>query len=701
MPRVPVYQSQEQFRGNPVPVLRVRAPQIDTGPTLVMQGLQAAAQASGVYANIQEKARQENQKIEAAQVQEAQIALHKSEEEIRLGSTDPLTGQRTPGLAELKGLAAVGSDQIAESALKKRQAELLKSLPSADAQRAFLAYSNNTIEDARSWHAGNAFKQVQDYKNQQADEIQGVGIRVGNDPTVSHEMKISALDKGLSAIELQNQGQAPEVIEARKAAYQSRWAMGYLNSAPDYATKQAIMNQVGGKLIGDDAVKAREMLKVFGVKDKAQGFIDQLRAAHDLTTEVGQTEAQAKIDQIKETEVRDEAQQRLDARIGHDLRRRNAADAETVNSALGEIQGDEKRGIPPKAAKDVTGYSDMRPEIKAKVDDMARDYTNGKLVELDQAKVKFSDPKVHDELRDLANNKVDDFLKIKDWTRYRGALTEQDVRMYQSVQDGMRSSIAQEKSAEGKALKKMQIDQSQAYAKTALDALQKGLIPDADRKDKAAGAVAELQRGKLADAWQQKLSEHYERFHRPPTNMEIVSWKNQIGNKVSTLDAKGQSVEKNFWEMTGIDIDIGNQYSSLTEYQDVHGLTDNAMNQLRQQHPRMTDEQITQRLNDEAMGDYSASVEVPYRKSESFRDQARVIYTKEVERIKKIEYEKAAPERARDANYAKYQEAHRKAHSDPKYGMGGAQGSINPTRRPIEKGSWHNVNDKNDPANNP
>lgn len=122
--------------------------------------------------------------------------------------------------------------------------------------------------------------------------------------------------------------------------------------------------------------------------------------------------------------------------------------------------------------------------------------------------------------------------------------------------------------------------------------------------------------------------------------------KNQLRDKIDVIDANGQTTEKGFWEMTGGDFETGVQYKSLKEYQTVNELSDNEMTQIKAKTGSDGDT-LLQRLNDEAMGDYSASAPVifPMRRQDGPREQARIMRHQELQRMKQVEEDRKADEK--------------------------------------------------------
>jgi hypothetical protein len=624
MPRIPTYQRQVNANGSPVPIYTVKAPDMNDGWRAVDNAMNSAVQLAGTLKRDRdekaEKARIENQKIEAAQIIEAQVELSNLMEDQRLGTVDSMTGQRKPGLMDRTGKDAAGIENDFHTYYDKESARIAARLPSKDAQMAFQNFSMKDKEARREYYAGRTFEQMKQYQVNQQAAIDDKAGRLAADLSITDDLAEAALDQSLKSFRALNAGQSPESIAEGEANRLSNFAAARLSAAPDYASKQASYAKYGKMLQGEQAMRAREMLKVFGVKDKAQGTVDQLSAAHDLTTGEGQIKAQSEIDKITDIEVRDEAQRRLDYSIGKASRLRNAQDTQVVTDSMAQIQA----GAHP---KDIPGYATMRPDVRQQVDQYSREFKKGQLVDQGLDRVAFTDPKKWDAMQAMS---AADFMKFNDWTALRGSMTEDDVRGLQNKQAHMVAQHAENVKKLGEAGAKAWQERQESFEKRALEDLLKtyenteiGNSPE-DIKNK--DSLKADRRFKIESEWMKALSDHYQLKGRAPTQLEVAVIRNRMTDKVSTLDDEGDMIQKYRWELNNFDREVGNQYDSIKEYQQVNGLSDaNLEKQMRDSGMEL--DAFLQKLNDQAMGDFltnsGQSTAIPFKKASGFREQSR------------------------------------------------------------------------------
>lgn len=626
MPRIPTYQRQVNAIGSPVPVYTVKAPDMNDGWRAVDSAMSSAVQLAGTIKRDRdekaEKARIEKQKIEAAQIIEAQVELSNLMEDQRLGTVDPMTGQRRPGLMDRTGKDAAGIENDFRAYYDKESARIAARLPSKDAQLAFQNFSMKDKEARREYYAGRTFEQMKQYQVNQQAAIDDKAGRLAGGLGITDELAEAALDESLKSFRALNAGQSPESIAEGEANRRSNFASARLSAAPDFSSKQATFAKYGKLLQGEQAAKAREMMKVFGVKDKAQGAVDQLASAHDLTTGEAQVKAQAEIDKIEDIEVRDEAQRRFDYRVGQSTRLRNAQDSQVFTSAMQQIQA----GSMP---KDIQGYADMRPEVRDQVEKYGRDYRKGQLVDQGLDRVAFSDPKKWDDMQKMPREQL---KKFDDWMALRGALTEDDVRGLQAKQAHMIAQDAENVKKLGEAGAEAWNKRQEAFEKSTLDELLKSYenteletLPAGEEVKDKDSRKAE-RRANIEREWMRQLDDHWKLKGKAPTHLEVSIIRNRMTDKISTLDAEGDKIQKFRWEMTNFDREVGIQYDSIKEYQTVNGLSDtNLEKQLRDS--GMPEDAFLQKLNDQAMGDFETNsgqaTVIPFKKSSGFRDQSR------------------------------------------------------------------------------
>ena len=122
MPRIPTYQRQVNDIGSPVPVYTVKAPDMNDGWRAVDSAMSSAVQLAGTIKRDRdekaEKARIENQKIEAAEVLAAKVELSRSLDEQSKGTIDPVTGIKKPGLMDREGKDAIGIQRDFQGAFR-------------------------------------------------------------------------------------------------------------------------------------------------------------------------------------------------------------------------------------------------------------------------------------------------------------------------------------------------------------------------------------------------------------------------------------------------------------------------------------------------------------------------------------------------------------------------------------------------------
>jgi hypothetical protein len=626
MPRIPVYQRQTELRGYQPATMQNTRPDLgteymeravdqfgDSVQNLVRSGVQ-------LKLGLDDQARLENQKIEAAQIIEAQVELSNLMEDQRLGTVDPMTGQRKPGLMDRTGKDAAGIENDFRTYYDKESARIAARLPSKDAK---MAWQNFSMKDkgARSeYYAARTFEQMKQYQvNQQAAIDDKVG-RLAGDSSIPDNLAEAALDESLKSWKALKKGESPEFIAEGEANRLSNFAAVRLSAAPDYASKQAAYAKYGKMLQGEQAVRAREMLKVFGVKDKAQDMVNQLSAAHDLTTGEGQIKAQAEISNITDTEVYDEAQRRLDYRIGQSIRLRSAQDSQTVTESMVHIRS----GAMP---KDIPGYSDMRPEVQQQIDEYSRSYRKGQHVDQGLDRVAFTDPKKWDAMQAMS---AADFMKFNDWTALRGSMIEDDVRGLQNKQAHMVAQHAENVKKLGEAGAKAWQERQESFEKRALEDLLKTYenteLSNSPEDIKNKDSLKADRRFKIESEWMKALDDHYQLKGRAPTQLEVAVIRNRMTDKVSTLDDNGDMIQKYRWELNNFDREVGNQYDTIKEYQQVNGLSDaNLEKQMRDS--GMTPDAFLQKLNDQAMGDFltnsGQSTAIPFKKASGFREQSR------------------------------------------------------------------------------
>lgn len=626
MPRIPTYQRQVNAIGSPVPVYTVKAPDMNDGWRAVDSAMNSAIQLAGTIKRNRdekaERARIENEKIEAAEVLAAKVELSRSLDEQSKGTIDPVTGIKKPGLMDREGKDAIGIQRDFQDHYNKELARISAGLTSPQARISLQQFALPDKEARRQDYAAREFNQMKIFQDNQQKAMDFRSGNLAADGSVSDALALAALDEAKKGFLAMNQGQSKQVLDAGIASRDSNFAAARLSAAPDYASKQAAFAKYGNLLQGEQAVQAREMMKVFGVKDKAQGVVDQLASAHDLTKGTAQVKAQAEINNIKDLEVRDEAQRRFDYRVGQSTRLRNAQDSQVFTESMKQIQG----GAMP---EDIPGYAYMRAEVRDKVEQYSREYRKGQLVDQGLDRVAFSDPKKWDEMQKMPREQL---KKFDDWMALRGALTEEDVRGLQNKQAHMIAQDAENVKKLGEAGAEAWNKRQEAFEKSTLDDLLKtyenteldNLPAGEGVKDKDSRKAE--RRANIEREWMRQLDDHWKLKGKAPTHLEVSIIRNRMTDKISTLDAEGDKIQKFRWEMTNFDREVGIQYDSIKEYQTVNGLSDaNLEKQLRDS--GMPEDAFLQKLNDQAMGDFetnsSQATVIPFKKSSGFRDQSR------------------------------------------------------------------------------
>lgn len=313
MPRIPVYQRQTELRGYQPATLQNTRPDLgaeymeraadrfgDSVQNLVRSGVQ-------LKLGLDDQARIENQKIEAAEVLAAKVELSRSLDEQSKGTIDPVTGIKKPGLMDREGKDAIGIQRDFEDHYNKESARIAAKLTNKQAQVAFQQFSLADKEARRQDYAAQEFSQMKKFQDNQQKALDFRSGNLAADGSISDALALAALDEAKKGFLAMNQGQSKEVLDAGIASRDSNFAAARLSGATDYASKQAAFAKYGKLLQGEQAVKAREMMKSYGVEQVAQDESDKLRneLGEDFTKGKGYAAIIAKSTVIKDSDQRE------------------------------------------------------------------------------------------------------------------------------------------------------------------------------------------------------------------------------------------------------------------------------------------------------------------------------------------------------------------------------------------------------------